>query len=323
MNRRDAVLAPLVLGGYSLGRTQQTDKAFRIGFLRPGRPPDSFASSFQNGLRELGYVDGKNVVIEYRFDADTVERLAQIANEFVNRKVDVMVVSGAPSALAAQRVAKTTPVVFVGVTSPLELGLVSSLNRPEANITGLSMNAIDLAGKRLELLKEMVPGLKRVTVLSHTGNAGNRIQFEQAEAAARALKVQIDSAPISRPDDFESVFRTEQGRGHEALLLLDNPFFLTHRVQLGKLAASSGIPAIYGFRELVAAGGLMSYGADLPDLYRRAAKYVDKILRGAKPSDLPVEQPVKFEFVINSNTAKALGITIPRSLLLRADEVIQ
>ena len=323
MNRRDAFCFALALGASSRGWPLQTDKVFRIGFLRPGRPPDSFIASFQSGLRELGYVEGKNLFIEYRFEADTVERLAQLLREFVSRKVDVIVVSGSPPALAAQRVTKSVPVVFVGVTSHLDLGLVTSLNRPEANITGLSMNAIDLAGKRLELLKEMVPGLRRVAVLSHTGNAGNQIQLERANTAARLLNVQIIPVPISSPEDFESVFRTGQRQGHEALLLLDNPFFLTHRVQLGQLAASSRVPAIYGFRELVGAGGLMSYGADLPDLYRRAATYVDKILRGARPTELPVEQPTKFEFVINAKTAKSLGITIPQSLLLRADEVIQ
>ena len=298
---------------------QQEGKVYRIGFLRVGRPPETFVAGLQQGLRERGY--GQNVVIEYRFTDGRLDELPRLVQELMRLNVDVIMASAAPPAVAAQKVTKSVPIIFVGVNGPVEIGLVSSLASPGSNITGLAISAADLAEKRLELLRELVPKLRRVAVLWRPANPGNQIQLKGAEAAARVVGVQLQPLPISGADDFEPAFRA--ARGADGLLQVDDSLFVAHRARLAELAARSRLPAIYGFREFVESGGLMSYGADLPDLYRRAATYVDKIFKGAKPADLPVEQPTKFEFVINRATAKALGLTIPRSLLLRADQVIE
>ena len=298
---------------------QQEGKVYRIGFLRVGRPPETFVAGLQQGLRERGY--GQNVVIEYRFTDGRLDQLPRLAQELVRLNVDVIMASAAPPAVAAQKVTKSVPIIFVGVNGPVEIGLVSSLARPGSNITGLAISAADLAEKRLELLRELAPKLRRVAVLWRPANPGNQIQFKGAEAAARVVGVQLQPLPISGSDDFDPAFKA--ARGADGLLQLDDSLFVAHRARLAELAARSRLPAIYGFREFVESGGLMSYGADLPDLYRRAATYVDKIFKGAKPADLPVEQPTKFEFVVNLRTAKALGLTIPPSLLLRADQVIE
>ena len=322
MNRRDALAAMLALGAAPFAaEAQPAGKVFRIGFLRAGRPPEAFLTGFQKGLRELGYVDGQNCVIEYRFKEENLDQLPRVVEELMQLKVDLIVASAAPPALAAQKASKSLPVVFVGATGPLELGLVSSLAHPGGNITGLSMTSADLAGKRLQLLGEIVLKLRRVAVLWQAANPANQLMLRDAEAAAREIKVQLQSLPVLSPDDFEPAFKA--GRGADALLVMDNSLFLTHRTRLATLAASNRLPAIWGFRSQVEAGGLMSYGADLADLYRRAATYVDKILRGARPADLPVEQPAKFELFLNRKTASALGLTIPAELLLRADEVIE
>jgi putative ABC transport system substrate-binding protein len=296
-------------------------KVYRIAFLRAGQPPKAWVEAFQQGLRERGYVDGQNVVIEFRFTDGSTEEIPQLAEELVRLRVDVIIASGALPALAAKKATMSVPVVFVGVTGPVELGLVPSLGRPGGNITGLANNSADLPEKRLELLRELVPKLRRVAVLSHPGNPANLIQLKEAEGAARTLGMQLEPVPVRGPNDFDSASKAVR-RAH-ALLQLDSPLFTTHRARLAELAARSRLPAVYPFREFVEAGGPMSYGADLQDLYRRAATYVDKILKGAKPADLPVEQPTTFEFVINSRTAKALDLTIPPSLLLRADQVIE
>jgi putative tryptophan/tyrosine transport system substrate-binding protein len=309
------LLAPLAAGA------QQAGKVYRIGFLRAGRPPSTFVEGFQQGLRERGYVDGQNVVIEYRFTEESLDQLPQLAEELVRRNVNVILASAAPPAVAAQQVTSSVPIVFVGVIGPVELGLVQSLARPGGNITGLAISAADLAGKRLEFLREIVPTLRRVAVLWHPANPGNHVQMQVAEDAAQVLGVQLQRLPIQSPEDFEPSFKAAQGA--DGLLQLDDSLFVAHRTRLAELAARGRLPAIYGFREFVDAEGLMSYGAHLPDLYRRAATYVDKILKGAKPADLPVEQPMKYEFVINMKTAKALGLTIPPVLLFRADEVIE
>ena len=309
------LLAPLAAGA------QQAGKVYRIGFLRAGRPPSTFVEGFQQGLRERGYVDGQNVVIEYRFTEGSLDQLPQLAEELVRRNVNVILASAAPPAVAAQQVTSSVPIVFVGVIGPVELGLVQSLARPGGNITGLAISAADLAGKRLEFLREIVPTLRRVAVLWHPANPGNHVQMQVAEDAAQVLGVQLQRLPIQSPEDFEPSFKAAQGA--DGLLQLDDSLFVAHRTRLAELAARGRLPAIYGFREFVDAEGLMSYGAHLPDLYRRAATYVDKILKGAKPADIPVEQPMKYELVINMKTAKALGLTIPPVLLFRADEVIE
>jgi putative tryptophan/tyrosine transport system substrate-binding protein len=309
------LLAPLAAGA------QQAGKVYRIGFLRAGRPPSTFVEGFQQGLRERGYVDGQNVVIEYRFTEESLDQLPQLAEELVRRNVNVILASAAPPAVAAQQVTSSVPIVFVGVIGPVELGLVQSLARPGGNITGLAISVADLAGKRLEFLREIVPTLRRVAVLWHPANPGNHVQMQVAEDAAQVLGVQLQRLPIQSPEDFEPSFKAAQGA--DGLLQLDDSLFVAHRTRLAELAARGRLPAIYGFWEFVDAEGLMSYGAHLPDLYRRAATYVDKSLKGAKPADLPVEQPMKYEFVINMKTAKALGLTIPPVLLFRADEVIE
>ncbi len=300
-------------------KEHQPGKVYRIGFLRQGQPPESFVEAFQQGLRERGYVDGQNVVVEFRFGS--LDQLPQLAEELVRLKVDVIAASAASAALAAKKATTSVPIVFATVNYPVEIGLVPSLGRPGGNITGTSFNAAELAGKRLELLKELVPSLRRVAVLSYPPYPTNAMQLKEAEVAARTLGMQLEPAPVRGPNDLDAAFKAV--RGADGLLQLDNPFFTTHRARVAELAARSRLPAIYGYRQMVEVGGLMSYGPDVPDLHRRAATHVDKILKGAKPGDLPVEQPTKFEFVINVRTAKALGLTIPPSLLLRADQLIE
>ena len=297
----------------------QVGKVHRIGFLRDGQPPQSYVEAFQQGLREWGYVDGRNVVIEFRIGS--VDQLPQLAEELVRLKVDVIVASAAPSALAAKKATTSVPIVFVNVFDPVELGIVPSLSRPGGNITGLAFSSADLAGKRLELLREFVPTLRRVAMLWHSDNPGNLVQLKGAEVAARMLGMQFERVPVRGTDDFDSGFKAMGGA--DGLLQATAPLFTTHRARLVGLAAKSRLPAMYGQREYVEVGGLMSYGPHIPDQNRRAATYVDKILKGAKPADLPVEQPTKFEFVINGRTAKALGLTIPPVLLQRADQVIE
>jgi putative tryptophan/tyrosine transport system substrate-binding protein len=292
-----------------------------IGFLRLGQPPKSWVDAFQQGLRELGYVDGKNIVVEFRFTDGSVDQLPQVVDELMRLKVNVILASTGPAAQAAKKATTSLPIVFVGVIFPVEMGLVPSLGRPGGNITGLANNPVDFAGKRLELLRELVPKLRRVAVLWDRTNPTNSLQLEGAEVAARTLGMQLEPVPVRGPNDFDSGFKGMHGA--DGLLVLDSPVFISHRARLAGLAATSGLPTIYGFREMAEAGGLMSYGAHYPDMYRRAATYVDKILKGANAADLPVELPTKFELVINLKTAKALGITVPPALLNRADEVIE
>ena len=306
--------APLAAGAQPAG------KVYRIGFLRAGQPPETYLEGFQQGLRERGYIYGQNVLVEFRVTDGSIDELPRLAEELVRLKVDVILASAGPAALAVKRATTSVPIVFVGVVEPVELGLVPSLGRPGGNITGLTATSGDFAGKRLELLRTIVPRLRRVAVLWHPANPNNLIQLKRAQVAARTLGVQPEPVPIQGPNDFDSAVKAV--RGTDGLLLLESPLFTTHRARLAELAARSRLPAIYGQREYVEVGGLMSYGTHVQDLYRRAASYVDKILKGAKPADLPVEQPTKFELVINLKTAKALGLTIPQSLLGRADEVI-
>ena len=297
----------------------QAGKVHRIGFLRDGQPPQGYVEAFQQGLREWGYVDGSNVVIEFRIGR--VDQLPQLAEELVRLKVDVIVASAAPSALAAKKATTSVPIVFVNVFDPVELGLVPSLARPGENITGLAFSSADLAGKRLELLREVVPKLRRVAMLWHSDNPGNLVQLKGAEVAARTLGMQFERVAVRGTGDFDAGFKAM--RAVDGLLQANAPLFTTHRTRLVGLAAKSRLPVMYGQSGYVEVGGLMSYGPNIPDQNRRAATYVDKILKGAKPADLPVEQPTKFELAINGRTAKALGLTIPPSLLLRADQVVE
>jgi putative ABC transport system substrate-binding protein len=289
-----------------------------VGFLRAGRPPTSWIRAFHEGLREEGYIDGQNARVEFRFTDGGDDQLPRLVQELVRANVAVIVASAAPAAGAAKNAMRTVPTVFV-VANPVELGLVKSLARPGGYMTGLAEASADLAGKRLELLRELVPNLKKVAVLWDEGNPSNPGQLKFAEDDARSLGIQVIDVPVSGPNDFSSAFN----RIVDGLLVLNSSLFTTNRSRLVQLAAENRLPAIFGYREVVEAGGLISYGPHFADLYRRAAVYAGKILNGAKPENLPVEQPTKFELVINGKTANALGITVPQPLLARVDEVIE
>jgi putative ABC transport system substrate-binding protein len=298
----------------------QQAPVYRIGFLRNGPPPESFIGGFRQGLRELGYIDGQNISIEYGL-ADTAEQLPSAAAELVRRNVDVIIASGTPPVVAAKNATRTIPIIFVAAIDPVATGVAASLARPGGNVTGFALMSADLMGKRLELLTEVLPGLSRVTVLSQAINPGNAEYIGQAELGGQALGLQLQVMAVHDPSDFERAF--SEMRGASAVVQLDDVLFTSHRSQMVELAARNQLPVMYALRDFVDVGGLMAYGADLPDQYRRAATYVDKILKGAKPADLPVQQPVKFDLVINLKTAKELGLTVPPSVLARADEVIE
>jgi len=293
-----------------------------IGFL--GLNPSAMSQSlaaFVQRLRELGWIEGRTVTIEYRWSEGRSERFAEIAAEFVRLKVDVIVAAGG-AVLAAKRATSVIPIVFPVATDPVGGGLVTSLARPGGNVTGLSVQFTDLAGKRLELLREVVPGLRRLAIIANIGYPSAVLEMDEAQAAARALGLEVATSEIRRAEDIAPAFEALKGRA-EALYIAADPLVTTNRIRINTLALGARLPTMHGFRELAEAAGLMSYGPSFPDLYRRAGDYVDKILRGMKPGDIPVEQPTKFDLVINLTTAKALGLTIPESFLLRADEVIE
>jgi putative ABC transport system substrate-binding protein len=304
---------------------QPAAKIFRIGYLATN-PTPHFQEAFRQGLRDLGYTEGRNLVIEDRNAAGKQERLPALAAELVAVKVDVIVAAGTPAALAIKQVTTTLPVVFTAVADPVTSGLVTSLARPGGNVTGLSVLAPELIGKCLEQLKQAIPAVSRVAVLWQPGVMGERTDkdmLKRAEVAAQALRVGLQFLEARGPADFDKAFSEMTRARTDALAVLTSSMFFGERRRLAALAAKNRLPAVYPWREGVDAGGLMAYGPDLADLLRRAAIYVDRILKGAKPSDLPVEQPTKFELVINLKTAKALGLTIPPSLLARADHVIE
>jgi putative ABC transport system substrate-binding protein len=306
---------------------RQAAKVARIGYLAPNLAASPHLhEAFSQGLRDLGYVEGQNIVIEYRSAEGKAERLPALAAELVALKVDVIVVPGTVGVLAAKRATKTIPIVFTVASDPVGSGLVTSLARPGGNVTGLSILAPELVGKCLELLTQAVPGISRVAVLWQPGGHGERTDkdtLEGADVAARALGVRLQFVEAKGPTDIDRAFSDMTRARAGALTVLGGGMFFGVRRRLVDLAAKNRLSAVYPWRDFVDAGGLMSYGANLADLYRRAATYVDKILKGAKPADLPVEQPTKFELVINLKTAKALGLTIPPSVLGRADEIIQ
>ena len=315
-----------LVAGPLAANAQPAGKVPRIGWLGgPTRESaEPFVREFQRGLKDLGWVEGQNIIIEWRFAGGRAERLPDLAAELVRLGVDLIVVPSTPTAVAAKNATRTIPLVTVSGSDPVALGLVASLARPGRNITGLTRNVgPEITGKLLALLKETVPKVSRMAVLWNPTTPGNALASREAEIAARALGLQLQLLEARSLDDFDSAFAAMTTRRAGALLVLGDVMFTTHRIRLADLAAKSRLPAIYGEREHVEAGGLMSYGAITAELFRRAATYVDKILKGAKPADLPVEQPTKFELVINLKTAKALGLTIPQSVLLRADEVIQ
>ena len=280
-----------------------------------------WTAAFVQRLHELGWTDGRTVEIQYRWAEGRAERWAEIAAEFVRLKVDV-IVTGGNAAVAAKQASSAVPIVFALVDDPVGLGLIASLARPGGNVTGLSIQNPDLAGKRVELLREVVPGLRRLAIMANVELPSAASEMREVQTAARTLDLDATTFPIRRAEDIAPAFEALKGSA-DALYIVGDGLVITHRVRINTLALIARLPTIYPVREYVDAGGLMSYGPNFPDQFRRAADYVDKILRGAKPGEIPVEQPTKFDLVINLTTAKALGLTIPESFLLRADEVIE
>jgi putative ABC transport system substrate-binding protein len=322
MDRRTfvGVIAGGLLAAPLAAEAQSAGKVYRIGYLSSGSASSNphVIEAFRQGLQELGWVEGQNIVIDYRWAEGRFDRLPDLAEELVRLKVDVIVASPTPGALAA------VPIVAVSLTHPVELGLVASLARPGGNVTGVSYSVgADIFGKDLELLKEVAPGVRRVAVLSNPDSPARPLTIRNVKDAARSLGVQLQLLEARGPEEFDGAFAAMAKERVGALLVVQDPAFIPYRARLVDLAAKNRLPSIFTQREDAEAGGLMSYGPSLSDLYRRAGTYVDKILKGAKPGDLAVEQPTKFELIINLKTAKALSLTIPPSLLQRADQVIE
>jgi ABC-type uncharacterized transport system substrate-binding protein len=318
-------LAVLLLAVSFPVEAQQPTKVPRIGYVDAGSPAITGhrAQAFVQGLRDLGYVEGENIVIEYRWADGKLDRLPGFVADLVRAKVDVIVSSAAPAIRFAKEQTSTIPIVMAGVTDPVEVGFVASLARPGGNITGLTHLSQNLSGKRLELLKEVVPRLLRVAVLWNPNQPGQPGAFKETQVAAQALKVTLISMEVRNREEIERVLSATGKERPQALFELPDPLTFFNRQLITEFTAKHKLPAMYSFREYVEAGGLMSYGTSFPDLFRRAATYVDKILKGTKPADLPVEQPMKFEFIINLKTAKQIGLKIPPNMLARADRIIK
>jgi putative tryptophan/tyrosine transport system substrate-binding protein len=300
--------------------SQAAGKLRRIGFLRVGPPPPSYIGGFREGLLQEGLIEGQHVVIDFAL-APSATQIAIAAAELARGKPDIIIAAGTPSVFPARDAAGDIPVVFVATFDPVAAGLVKSLARPGGNVTGLTTISGDIAAKRLQLIKEFLPNAAKVAVLVRDTSPTTPQYLQEAHHAARQLNIDLQVLTEHHPDDFEKLFST--ARGADAMLVGDDTEFTTHRVRIAELAVRARLPNVHGLREMIDAGGLMSYGASFHDLYRRAASQVRKILQGVKPRDLPIEQPVKFEFVVNMRTAKALGLEIPPTLLARADEVIE
>jgi putative ABC transport system substrate-binding protein len=326
VKRRDFIT---LLGGAAAAwpfaaRAQQPAKLPSVGYLGSATPATQgqWAAAFVQRLRELGWIEGRTIAVEYRWAEGRDQRAAEIAAEFVQRKVDVIVTSGTSMVLAAKQATSVIPIVFTATGDPVSTGLITSLARPGGNITGLSNQLPDLVGKRLELLREVVPDLGRLALLANVDNPVIMLEIGHVQAAARTLGLEIIPLEIRRGEDIVPAFEALKGRA-QAVYVCGEPLVTTNRVRINTLALAARLPIMHSVREYVEAGGLMSYGPNFPDLWRRAADYVDKILHGAKPADIPVEQPIKFDLIINITTAKALGLEIPPTLLARADEVIE
>jgi putative tryptophan/tyrosine transport system substrate-binding protein len=326
MNRREAIT---ILGGAAVAwsvaaRAQQPGKPPTIGYLGGGGPISQrgWVDAFTQRLRELGWIEGRTVAIEYRWGEGRPERYAEIAAEFVRLKVNLIFAGGTEAAVAAKQATSVIPIVFPTAGDPIGSGLVASLSRPGGNVTGLSNQASDLPAKRLELLREVLPGLRRLAVMANADYSGGVTEREQIDAAARALGLELIPLPVRRMEDIAPALDGLKG-GVEALYTTGDPLVNMHQLRIITFALVARLPTMFPQREYVAGGGLMSYGPNYPDLNRRAADYVDKVLRGARPDTLPVEQPTKFDLAINLITAKALGVTVPPTLLARADEVIE
>jgi len=323
---RLAVLALAILGTPLAAEAQQPAKVHRVGWLglaSPGPEVLRIVDAFRQGLGELGYVEGRDIAFEYRWAHGRADQLPALAAELARLKVDIIVVANTPGAHAAKRATTTIPIVLVG-PDPLSTGLVASLGRPGGNITGVTLlPGPEIVGKYLQLIKEAVPKVSRVAVLWNQGSQMAPLMVREAEVAARALQLQVQSVGVRGADEFEGAFAAMKKERASAVVVLADPDSFLHQKQLAELAARSRLPAMYALTEHVEAGGLMAYSANFAEVARRAAIYVDKILKGAKPGDLPVEQPTKFELVVNLKTAKALGLTIPQSILIWADRVIE
>jgi putative ABC transport system substrate-binding protein len=311
---------PMVAGA------QQSGKLPTVGFLGSSTPSvmSRRIAALTQRLRELGWIEGRTVAFEIRWAEGRTERYAEIAEEFVRLKVDVILTSGDGAVLAAKGATSTIPIVFAAAADPVRSGLVASLARPGSNVTGLSLQSTDLAGKRVEVLREVVSGLRRLAIMANVGvlsGSGER-DNQEAQSAARNLGLKVITLDIRRVEDIVSAFNDLEGRA-QALYVAPSPFLTAHRIRINTLATGARLPTMYAFREYVEAGGLVSYGANFLILFRQAAEIVDKILRGAKPADIPVAQPTKFELVVNLIAARAIRLTVPPSLLARADEVIE
>jgi len=318
-----------LLGGAAVGwplaaRAQQPGKPPTIGFMGSTTPTVAaqWVASFVQRLRELGWLEGRDVVIEYRWAEGRSERFAEIAAEFVRLKVDVILTHNTPTVLAAKQATSVIPIVFATAGDPIGSGLVATLARPGGNVTGVSSQGSDTTGKRLELLREVVPGLRRFAVLANLASSYPALELGEVQAASRTLGLEVFPFDIRRAQDIALAFEALKGHA-EAVYVIADPLASTNRIRINTLALGVRLPTMHTVREFVEAGGLMSYGPNSADLFRRAADYVDKILRGTKPGDIPVEQPTKFDLVVNLTTAKALGIEVPPTLLARADEVIE
>jgi putative tryptophan/tyrosine transport system substrate-binding protein len=317
-----------LLGGAAVtwppvARAQQPGKLPTIGFLAANPSIESQrVAAFEQRLRELGWIEGRTIAIEYRWAEGRSERYAEIAAEFVRLKVDVIVTVATPATLAAKQATAVIPIVFVTASDPIGTSLVASLARPGGNVTGLANQISDATGKKLEFLREVVPGLRRLAIMANMGNPASVLDMGEAQTTAHTLGLEVTTSEIRRAEEIAPAFEALKQRA-DALYLCPDPLMNTNRIRINILAVGARLPTMHAVRDFVQGGGLMSYGPNLPNQFRRAADYVDKILRGAKPADIPVEQPTKFDLVINLTTAKALGIDVPPTLLARADEVIE
>ena len=321
-----SVIAFAIVVTGAVAQAQQQKKVPRIGFLVPDSQSASSirTEAFLQGLRELGYMEGQNIVIEYRFAEGKIDRFPDLAAELARLKVDIIVAAGGNGVTrAAQQATNTIPIVMTNVLDPVGSGFIASLARPGGNITGLTAISSDLAGKRLELVKETFPKASRIAVLLDPGDASKLVELKEVQAAAHVLGIKLHSIEVRSPTDFESAFKAGMREHTGALLVLQSAVTNTHRKPIAELATKNRLPTMWGESGLLDTGGLMSYGPNYADLFRRAATYVDKILKGAKAADLPVEQPTKFELVINLKTAKQIGATIPQWVLVKADRVIR
>jgi ABC-type uncharacterized transport system substrate-binding protein len=324
MRRREFIALVGGAAAWPLGARAQPGKLPTIGVLGGATAvaESQRTAAFVQRLRELGWIEGRTVAIEYRWAEGRSARLVDIAAEFVRLRVDVILATGTAPALAAKQATSVIPTVFAFAGDPLGTGLVASLTRPGGNVTGLSNQGTDLVGKRIELLREIVPHLRRLAVLANAGYPAAMLEMEEVQAAARTLGLEVAAFEVRQANEIAPAFEALKSRA-EALFLVGDPLMTSNRIRINTLALATRMPTIYVQREYVDAGGLVSYGANFPDLFRRAAEIVDKVLRGTKPADIPVEQPTKFELVINLTTAKALGLEVPPMLLARADEVLE